>query len=508
MLRAVEFTELVDLAAERFGGAVLWANDEWFAEKENLLKPSAPEFIDGKYTDRGKWMDGWETRRRRTPGHDTCIVRLGLPGVVRGLVVDTAFFKGNYPLECSVEAATFAGHPTPEELLDERAQWSEILPRSPLKGDAKNAFSVGGAPRCTHLRFHIYPDGGVARLRVHGEAVADLRWMGKRGAEVDLASLEHGATVPRASDMFFGSRNNLVLPGRGLNMGDGWETRRSGRVSTETDRTRVHGADWALVALAGEGIIERAEVDTTHFKGNAPESASLEVAASADGPWTPILARSKLQPHNRHFFDALGPHEPARFARILIWPDGGVMRLRLWGALTERGRERCGLAFLNALASEDAEAALVACCGSSAWAKKVTAARPFASLDALKKTSAETWAALGGADHDQAFAAHPRIGETKRAAAATAQSHAWSTQEQRGVTEATKETLAELVSANAEYEKKFGMIYIVCATGKTPDQMLALAKQRLGNDPATERKNAAEEQRKITDLRLEKMVLR
>jgi allantoicase len=503
-----DFTDLVDLAAERLGGAVLWANDEWFAEKENLLKAAAPVFIDGKYTDRGKWMDGWETRRRRAPGHDSCIVRLGLPGVVRGVVVDTAFFKGNYPLECSIEACSLPGHPSREDLLAETVRWTEILRRAPLKGDTKNLFEVKDAPRSTHLRLHIYPDGGVARLRVHGDAIADLRWMGKRGAEVDLASLEHGATVPLASDMFFGSRNNLILPGAGINMGDGWETRRSGRVSTETDRLRVREADWALVALAGDGVIERAEIDTTHFKGNAPDSAALEVAPTIDGPWTEILPQTKLQPHTRHFFDALGEHPPARFARILIWPDGGVMRLRLWGALSPAGRERVGLAFLNSLSTADAELAMRSCCGSTKWAREMAAGRPFSSVDALKRANAEACAKLADADWDEAFRAHPRIGEKKRAEGASVQSHAWSAQEQKQVSAASQATLDELAKVNAEYEQKFGFIYIVCATGKSADEMLALARRRLLNDAALERKNAGEEQRKIADIRLEKMVLR
>ena len=172
-----DFTDLCDLAQERLGGAVVYANDEFFAEKDNLLKAARPVFIEGKYTDRGKWMDGWETRRRRTPGHDHCVIRLGVPGVVRGLVVDTAFFRGNFPEACSLEGCVVAGHPDPEELA--HADWVEVLPRTTLLGDTQNRLPVDAAARFTHLRFHIYPDGGIARLRVHGEALPDRRWRSK-----------------------------------------------------------------------------------------------------------------------------------------------------------------------------------------------------------------------------------------------------------------------------------------------------------------------------------------
>src|SRR5580765_1644212 len=165
----MDFTELVDLASERLGGAVLFANDDFFAPKENLLKAAKPIFLEGKYTDRGKWMDGWETRRRRSPGHDWCIIRLGLSGVPRGAVVDTAHFKGNYPESCSLESCDVDGASTLESLT--AARWTEILPQSPLKGDCENLFPLEAKTRATHLRFRIFPDGGVARLRVYGEVV-------------------------------------------------------------------------------------------------------------------------------------------------------------------------------------------------------------------------------------------------------------------------------------------------------------------------------------------------
>ncbi|HEV8610986.1 MAG TPA: allantoicase [Thermoanaerobaculia bacterium] len=312
-----DFTELVDLASERLGGAAIAANDEFFAPKENLVKVSKPVFHEGEYTDRGKWMDGWETRRRREPGHDWCVVRLGLPGVISGVDVDTAFFRGNFPESCSIEAAEAEDGP-----------WTGILPRSPLSGDAKNLFSIEGDRRSTHVKLHIYPDGGVARLRVYGRVTPDAERL-SREKEVDLAALENGALVAAASDMFFGARHNLILPGPPRGMHDGWETR----------RRRGPGHDWAIVQLGVPGTIRSIEVDTTWFKGNAPGSCSVEVLDAGDpmsgaAEWREILAETPLRPDAVHRFDGevrSGP--PATHARLNIFPDGGVARLRLLGSV-------------------------------------------------------------------------------------------------------------------------------------------------------------------------------
>src|SRR5437667_1991159 len=262
----MDFTDLIELAAERLGGAVLVANDEFFGPKENLLKAAAPIFIEGKYTDLGKWMDGWETRRKRTPGYDWCIVRLGLPGIIRGVVVDTSYFRGNYPEQCSIEACTLDGQPTIEQLTSETTQWTEILTRLPLQGDSRNPFPIQSEQRFTYLRFNIYPDGGVARLRVFGEVVPDWSMLKRPGREIDLAAVENGGLVLSCSDMFFGHRHNLIMPGRAINMSDGWETK----------RRRGPGHDWVIIKLGTPGHIERLEVDTSYFKGNYPDNCSLE----------------------------------------------------------------------------------------------------------------------------------------------------------------------------------------------------------------------------------------
>jgi allantoicase len=327
------FTELVDLASERLGGAVLFANDEFFAPKENLLKLAAPVSIEGKYTNLGKWMDGWETRRRRTSGLDWCLIRLGLPGVVRVIIVDTSHFKGNYPEQCSFEACAMAGFPTTEELINNSVPWTEILPPSILNGDSLNPFMIGSDQRWTHLRFKIYPDGGVARVRVHGEVVPDLNRLRHIGGEIDLAAIENGGLVLTCSDMFFGHRHNLIMPGRAANMSDGWETK----------RRRGPGHDWTIVRLGVPGNIKRLEVDTSYFKGNFPESCSLEGCNAIDVTherlldpafvWKPVLARTKLQAHTRHFFDEVMDAGPVSHVRFNIFPDGGVSRLRIYGRI-------------------------------------------------------------------------------------------------------------------------------------------------------------------------------
>jgi allantoicase len=509
------FTDRVDLAQERLGGAVLYANDDFFASKDNLLKASIPIWLEGKYTGRGKWMDGWESRRRRTPGHDFCLVRLGAPGIVRGVVVDTAFFKGNYPEHCSIDACSMRGQPTPEELLSEATTWTEILSKTALVGDGINAFEIADAHRFTHLRLHIYPDGGVARLRVYGDVTPDPRWMGRAGggAEVDLASVENGGVVVACNDMFFGSRHNLVMPGRSVNMGDGWETKRSRRA----------GPDWVVLKLGAPGTIARIEVDTNHFKGNYPESCALFVRHVVEGAgssndelatsegWTEILPRTKLQPHTRHFYDhEIAHHGPATHVKMHIFPDGGVSRLRLWGTVSREGREHVGIAHLDASTEGDAIAELLACCGSRAWARGVARRAPFGSLASLKSASDDVWRALGPDDYREAFLSHPRIGERKAQVehAHGARSSQWAEHEQAKVADAEHATLDAIGKANAEYEAKFGHIFLICATGKSGGEILASLRARITNDADAELRIAAEEQRKITHLRLEKLVQR
>jgi allantoicase len=324
----MDFTELPDLASARVGGRALLANDEFFAPRRNLVKPEPAVFVPGKYTARGKWMDGWETRRRRTPGHDFCVVKLGLRGVIRGVDVDTSHFVGNQPERASLEACDLRGAPLRVAL--ERAPWTEVLAPSPLGPGCHNRFAVADGRPFTHVRLNIFPDGGVARLRVHGEVAVDLGRLAAR--TVDLASLANGGVVLAASDEHFGARHHLILPGPARGMADGWETR----------RRRGPGHDWVLLRLAAPGTVERVEVDTSHFRGNYPESCSLEAChapgatlddLTRDGPaWTEVLPRVKLRPDAVHRFGGpLAAGGPFTHARLRIFPDGGVARLRIHG---------------------------------------------------------------------------------------------------------------------------------------------------------------------------------
>ena len=319
------FTQLPDLAAERLGGEVVAANDEFFAPKENLIKGTKPEWREGKYTSRGKWMDGWETRRRRVPGNDWAIVKLGLPGSIHGVVIDTSYFSGNYPESASIDTCCLDGNPSASRLTSEEIIWEPLLPKMPLKGDTANEIEVEGKQRVTHLRLNIFPDGGVARLRVHGTVMPDEDIF-KPDKEVDLAAIENGGLVVAASDMHYGNPQNLILPGRSTHMGDGWETK----------RRRGPGHDWSIVRLARRGEINRVKLDTDHYKGNAPGSCMLEwcdAVASFDGAsvkWNVLVPEIPLHADARHRWEDLAGG-PATHVRLNIYPDGGVARLRLFG---------------------------------------------------------------------------------------------------------------------------------------------------------------------------------
>ncbi len=500
------FLDLTDLAAERLGGSALLANDEFFAPKENLLKASKPVFAEGKYTDRGKWMDGWETRRRRTPGHDWCVIRLGLPGLIRGVVIDTSHFTGNYPEHASLDAATLAGELDGAEFEALSPRWTEILPRSALRGDSPNLFSIDVPRRFTHVRLNVFPDGGVARLRIHGEVVPEPSVFAG-GGFIDLAGLENGGSVLAASDTFFSPRHHLILPGPATGMSDGWETR----------RRRGPGHDWVILALGATGTIRRVEVDTSHFKGNAPGSCSLEACraegaaieeiTSASRSWSEVLPRAALEPHAFRMLDReIRPAGPVTHVRFNIYPDGGVSRLRILGTVDGEGRSRASLRHLNALPDDEARARLIECCGSAEWAESVAAARPFASVESLDEAAERIWWQLDPAHWLEAFRCHPRIGEKAEPHASGAAAR-WSEDEQAGAARASRDARRTLVEANRAYESRFGFLFIVCASGKSAEEMLAILEGRLQNDRDRELRVAAAEQLAITRLRLEKLFL-
>jgi len=371
----VGFRSLPDLACSNVGGRVLSCTDEFFAEASNMTAPTTPVFVVGKFTDNGKWMDGWESRRKRTPGHDHAVIQLGLPGKIEGVNVDTSYFVGNFPEAASIEACSLevgAGEVATEEQL-RSAEWSELVPVSTLAGGTANYLLASGPARnmrVTHIRFHIYPDGGVARLRVHGTAMPNwaalveaskkspLKAVGTNrpipAGLVDVACVTNGAQVITCNDAFFGSHSNLLLPDRAPTMGDGWETRRK-RV--------LPGHDWIIIKLGRAAAIKLIEIDTNHFKGNYPDSASIEVAYLDEEKnashrltagdwhrpheqveWLELLPQTKMEAHAQRYFGAKGSEgdaDPAAklhhtdrvvtHVRMKIYPDGGVSRLRMWG---------------------------------------------------------------------------------------------------------------------------------------------------------------------------------
>lgn len=315
----MDFTQLIDLASSRVGGKALKTNDDFFAPMTNLVKPEAPVWIADKYTTKGKWMDGWESRRRRTPGYDWCELKLGLRGVIKGVNVQTSFFTGNYPSHASLDAK------------DGKGAWVEILPKTALNGNSDNFLPVKSDKAWDHVRLNIFPDGGVARLRVYGDVAPDWSKLPKKSV-IDLVSVENGGLPLLASDMHYSHPQNLIMPGRSKNMGDGWETK----------RRRGPGHDWTILKLGTAGTISKIEVDTNFFKGNYPDSCMLEGVhkPGATGTeladefvtWTPILPQTKLSAHKRHFFQKeIQKHGPVTHVRLNMYPDGGISRLRLLG---------------------------------------------------------------------------------------------------------------------------------------------------------------------------------
>ncbi len=323
-----DFLQLPDLASRTVDGCVVSANDEWFAPRQSLITPGPASHAPEVYGHTGKVYDGWETRRRRDAGHDWAIVRLGIPGIVHGVVVDTAFFTGNFPPFIAVDAASIAGYPDADALS--AMAWTPLVPRTECRGDSRNLYAVADRQRWTHLRLRIYPDGGVARFRVHGEAVVDPSLL---PSSFDLLALENGGRVLDASNAFYSSPVNLIAADRPRNMGEGWEN----------SRRRGPGNDWVLFALAARGVPELVEVDSSYFIGNAPGSARISAidatAADLDEPeaWWEVVSRTALLPDTRHRFVPT-ERRPATHLRLDVYPDGGLARLRCYGSLLRADR--------------------------------------------------------------------------------------------------------------------------------------------------------------------------
>lgn len=323
---AAPFEKFVNLADARLGTRILSVTDDWFADANRLFQPTPAVWKEGVFDDNGKWMDGWESRRKRFEGFDTAVIRLGVAGVIKGVDIDTSFFTGNYPPSASLEACFLVdGNP------DQDTVWTEILPSVELQGNSHHYHQIDCDQPFSHLRFNIYPDGGVARLRVHGMPYRDWSKVDSQ-EQIDLASALNGGRSIACSDEHYGSMSNILNPGRGVNMGDGWETA----------RRRTPGNDWVIVALGQPGEVEKVIVDTLHFKGNYPDSCSIQGAFVKGGTdsqietqslfWRELLPSQKLSMHAEHeFAEQINAIGPITHIRLNVFPDGGVSRLRVLG---------------------------------------------------------------------------------------------------------------------------------------------------------------------------------
>lgn len=319
-----------NLAGADLGAEVISCTDEFFAAAERMLQPSEPVFIVGKFDEHGKWMDGWETRRRRNGGHDHAIIRLGLPGVIRGLDINTSHFTGNFPPAASVHACHSETAP------DDATEWVELVPATSLQGNSHAFVEIADTRVWTHLRLSIFPDGGVARFRVYGQPACN--WEARDpDASYEVSALANGGRVVAYNDAHFGVPTGLIRPGRGINMGDGWETR----------RRREPGNDWLILELGHAVHVDKIEIDTAHFKGNYPDRVSIQAARVGESTdqslvtqamfWPELLGEQKTEMDTQHFFegDQIRPIGPVSHVRVNIFPDGGLSRVRIWGRLAK-----------------------------------------------------------------------------------------------------------------------------------------------------------------------------
>lgn len=327
MTNNTEFTHLLNLADARIGSIATFVTDDWFADVNRMLQPQAPVWKEGVFDDNGKWMDGWESRRKRYEGYDHAIIKLGVAGVFKGVDIDTTFFTGNYPPSASLEACY-----SPEAEPDDSTQWTQVLAPVNLQGDSNNLFDIDSDQPWTHVRFNIFPDGGVARLRIYGTPFVD--WSQNQDQTYDFASALLGARSLACSDEHYGKMSNILNPGRGINMGDGWETA----------RRRVPGNDWVIIQLAKPCLPEEIIVDTHFFKGNYPDSCSIQAAlvesatdeqvATRSLYWRELLPAQKLQMDREHTFNSeLNDLGVVSHIKLNIFPDGGISRIRVIGKL-------------------------------------------------------------------------------------------------------------------------------------------------------------------------------
>ena len=326
MSKKIIFTNgLIDLAQPRLGSKVIFKTDDFFGSANRIIDSSSPVFKEGLFDKNGKWMDGWESRRKRTPGHDYLIIKLGKPGSISKVNVDTSHFNGNQPLMISIDACNSKSNNI------KSFKWKNLVSKKKTKANSHHIFKTSSKSVFTHIKLNIFPDGGVARLRLYGSISKENNYFGKK--TINLASLLDGASVIACNNEHFGKAENILAPGKAKNMGDGWETR----------RRRDKGFDWLILNSIDGEMIDKIEISTHHFKGNFPSHCSLQAAyipikkssssiVSSSNNWKTLMNKTTLKANKTHTFkNTLMKKNKINFIKINIFPDGGISRFRIFG---------------------------------------------------------------------------------------------------------------------------------------------------------------------------------
>ena len=324
-MKQKKFRNTVNLAEPKFGSKVIYKTDQFFGAASRILNSQKPIFKEEVYDNHGKWMDGWETRRKRKAGHDYLIIKLGRPGKIFDVDIDTSFFSGNQPSQASLQACYSKNKPS------KNTNWKTILNKKKLGPDKNHNFKIKNHSTFNFIKLNIFPDGGVARLKLIGKI--DLEKINLKGKNVNLSLILNGSTIVSCNNEHFGKAENVLSPGVGINMGDGWETRRS----------RGKNFDWLILKCATAGKINKIQIDTHHFKGNYPDRCSLQAAylnnktsfknvVKKSKKWNFLLNKVKLHAHKKHNFNNKQMKKnKINYIRINIFPDGGISRIRVFG---------------------------------------------------------------------------------------------------------------------------------------------------------------------------------
>ncbi|KAF2268397.1 Allantoicase [Lojkania enalia] len=322
-------SQYIDLISAPLGSSILSFSDEWFAAATNLITPTPPVRKPGVFTHAGAWYDGWETRRHNQEPADWVVIRLGVAsGKIAGVEIDTAFFNGNHAPEIAIEG-TFS---TDGDEVKKKAYsgWEVVLSKQKCGPSQRHAWlleKLSDKPY-THVRLLMFPDGGIARFRLYGVAVPVFPESAEEIFELSAAVM--GGVAISCSDQHFGTKDNLLLPGRGKDMGDGWETK----------RTRGPHVDWAIVRLGAKGEVDHIVIDTAHFRGNFPQKIQVFAGEFEQDPkhddtdWVEILEPQKSGPDKEHEYrEELKDVKGKKYThmKLIIIPDGGVKRFRVFG---------------------------------------------------------------------------------------------------------------------------------------------------------------------------------